>query len=523
MSKRAKARLVVEACLKAGIREFVVCAGARNLALVETLTSSEELVVWSHFEERAAGFFALGRCMDSCEPCAIVTTSGTAVAELLPAVIEAHYQARPLVLITADRPAAYRGSGAPQSIEQVGIFQNYVAGVDDIQTGDEGVLESWKGGCPWHINVCLEENEVVQPLEVGCEAYLRPKERFEVGSLRKFCDDSWRGLVVCVGGLEPEDQEEVWEFLRELKAPVIADATSGLREMLGGLLLADPERMLAQYKPKKVIRIGEVPVGRFWRDLEDQLDVDVLSICRSGYSGLARPSEVIRGDVARVLRGAGSLGEVGDVLDMLKESSRRWSQIDELLECYPDSEPGLVRGLSIYASVASSLYLGNSLPIREWGQFGQREYPIPCVRANRGANGIDGQIATWAGLTYGLDDSWCVVGDLTAIYDLSAPSLLHDCDASGRVLVVINNGGGRIFERLPRVRGMKDTARAMVVNEHTFSFEAWAAMWGMDYQLVESSDELEIEPGERCLLVEIVPCPRQTEKFWDDFAKLGGK
>ncbi len=99
--------------------------------------------------------------MQSGSPCAVVTTSGTAVAELLPAVIEAHYQRRPLLVISADRPVRFRGTGAPQAIEQAGIFENYVEGVEDIEWKDDITLfDGWSGLAPWQMNICLEENEV---------------------------------------------------------------------------------------------------------------------------------------------------------------------------------------------------------------------------------------------------------------------------------------------------------------------------------------------------------------------------
>ena len=142
---------VVKNCLKAGVGEFVVCAGARNAALLEALARAEAaglVRVWRHFEERSAGFFALGRTMETAQPCAVITTSGTAVAELLPAVIEAHYQGRPLVAITADRPAAFRGTGAPQTIEQPGIFGNHAW---------QGTFADWDGNQPLHLNVEFEE------------------------------------------------------------------------------------------------------------------------------------------------------------------------------------------------------------------------------------------------------------------------------------------------------------------------------------------------------------------------------
>ena len=512
--------MVIDACLKAGVREYVVCAGARNMALVDALVSSEDAVVWSHFEERAAGFFALGRSMDSREPCAIVTTSGTAVAELLPAVIEAHYQGRPLLVISADRPQSYRGTGAPQSIEQVGIFSNYVEGCDDVDALGASVLDGWSGTAPWQVNVSLEEGEVSRPVAQTLAPFDAAKENFDVSDLVYFFRDHWKGLVVCVGGLEPEDREEVFAFLKEVKVPVIADATSGLRELLGGLLVADPEKMMREVKPQCVLRLGDVPVGRFWRDLEDMGSVDVLSVTRTGFSGLARESKVLKGDVGRVLRGLGEVGELGDAQDALPASRRKWNQISDLLDAYPDSEPAMVRTLSIYATTAQSLYLGNSLPIREWGQFAQLDYPIENVRANRGANGIDGQLSTWIGLTHGLDDAWCVLGDLTTMYDMSAPFLLDGCDAKGRVIVVINNGGGKIFERMPRVKQMASLTREVVLNQHDYKFEKWAEMWGFHYECFKSADEIDVEGGDQVKVVELVPSAKQTEEFWKAYGQL---
>ncbi len=516
---------VIGECLKKGVKEFVVCSGARNIPLISALIRCEDVVVWSHFEERAAGFYALGRMMDTREPCAVITTSGTAVAELLPAVVECHYQARPLLVISADRPTEYRGSGAPQAIEQVGIFGDYVGGCEDVKDVVNGLFSDWNGKIPWHVNVCLGEGVEMDSKFTGNSELgeWRPeREKINVSSLVRFFDDVWKGVVVCLGGLEPEDRADVFHFLKVLKIPVVADPTSGLRELLGDLCLSDPDRMLRGAQVGKVLRIGEVPVGRFWRDLEGLPEVAVLNLSRTGFSGLARNSETITGSISRIIKGVGEVTEVGDVTDLLKGNGRRASQIDELLESFPDSEPAFVRMTSIYATMAESVYLGNSLPIREWGLFAQRDKEVPheMVRANRGANGIDGQLATWAGWTHGIHDAWILLGDLTALYDLSAPSLLHDCEAEGRVIVVMNNGGGRIFDQLPRVKQMNDGQKGIIANEHAFSFESWAMMWGWDYQRVENVDELEIEAGIAPLVVELVPCEKQTKAFWEAYGKL---
>ena len=527
---------VIGASIAAGVEEYVVCAGARNLALVGALADyaeSEELGeirIFSHFEERAAGFFALGRTMQSGRPCAVITTSGTAVAELLPSVIEAHYQRRPLVVVTADRPRRFRGSGAPQVIEQSGLFGGYVESCEDLEWKDElSIFAGWSGCAPWQINLCLEDDE----LELGHGSNMSPKSSKvrlgEIGEPRANIDmrpvlqcikDGWRGLVVVLGGLEPSDREEVWHFLKELGAPVLADTTSGLREMLGSLTLIDGDRLLKENSPPNILRIGEVPTGRFWRDLENLPEVRVVSISRTGFAGLARKSELIRGDISRCLRALGDISHLGDTMDYFKSAASKHGRVSELLESLPESEPGMIRTLSVMATTGSSLYLGKSLPIREWNDFAQRDVPYECVRANRGANGIDGQIASWLGASAEEEDAWGVFGDLTALYDLAAPSLLSQVECSGRVLVVINNSGGKIFERLPAMQSLDERVSRLLTNTHEYGFESWAAMWGMHYKKVHGMEDFDLEPQEKTTLLEVLPDSRQTSLFWQKFGEL---
>lgn len=131
MNSRDVAMEAVNGCLRAGVREFVLCGGARNAALIDVLAVAEgegKARLWRHFDERGAGFFALGRMMETGEPCGVVTTSGTAVAELVAPVVEAFYQARPLVALTADRPAECRGKGTPQGDRAAGDFREVCGG-----------------------------------------------------------------------------------------------------------------------------------------------------------------------------------------------------------------------------------------------------------------------------------------------------------------------------------------------------------------------------------------------------------
>ena len=160
------AQSVLQVCLNFGVREYVVCAGSRNSDLVHGLLQHrDQLQLYAFFEERSAAFFALGRTLSQPSPVAIITTSGTAAAELLPAVIEAHYQKRPIVLITADRPVRYRGSGAPQAIEQTKLFGPYAKAFDLESEADirsfEAATNEVNG--PLHLNVCLEEPDELIP------------------------------------------------------------------------------------------------------------------------------------------------------------------------------------------------------------------------------------------------------------------------------------------------------------------------------------------------------------------------
>ncbi|GHC46206.1 thiamine pyrophosphate-binding protein [Roseibacillus persicicus] len=501
----------LEELLARGVRQFVVCGGARNAPVLEWISRIEGAEVYSHFEERGAGFFALGRTMVTGEPCAVVVTSGTAVAELLPAVIEAFYQQRPLVVISADRPEHYRGTGAPQAIEQEGIFGDYAA----------SRISFWEGKGPLHLNLPMEED-----VDLGApgllEEFMLDRSSFNVAPLAQWLRKGvFKGLVVMVGGLDEQDREEVFYFCQNLGAPVLADAASGLREALGELQLVDGDRLLKANPPGKVLRIGQVPVGRFWRDLENLPEVEVFSITCSGFSGLARASEVIVGEPARVVKGLGEVDEVGDVLEHFPASRRRYSQCDELLEAHPDSEPALVRELSLYAGQADSVFLGNSLPIREWNDFAQWEFPVTLVRACRGANGVDGQLSAWLGATVEEGKAWGLFGDVTTLYDLAAPYLLGQVAQEERVLVVLNNDGGRIFDRLPRLGGMSEAARGWMTTPHGRILEQWAAMWGLAYHKISCREDVDclenLEPGTS--VVEVFPSAKQTEAFWADWKR----
>ena len=286
-----------------GVREFVICAGARNSALLVMLAAVPGLRLWHHFEERSAAFFALGRILDHERPVAVVTTSGTAVAELLPAIIEAHYQGLPLIALTADRPAHYRGTGAPQAIEQAGIFGCYPKLALDLVDPETAPAElermvSWDFLGPLHVNLCLEETDATALTllrEAGAALHLEPITQNDLPSFKEISlprPEPFQDALVLIGDLLPSEIGSVEQWAAALKAPVYAEAASGLREssLLRELLLRGGDNILKRQPHGSVIRLGGIPACRFWRDLENRPAIPVCSYTRSGHSGLARPS-----------------------------------------------------------------------------------------------------------------------------------------------------------------------------------------------------------------------------------------
>jgi 2-succinyl-5-enolpyruvyl-6-hydroxy-3-cyclohexene-1-carboxylate synthase len=519
------AQAVVASLLRAGVDEVVVCAGARNAALVAVLAATPALRLWSFPEERSAAFFALGRALSLDAPVSVVTTSGTAVAELLPAVIEAHYQGVPLVLLTADRPRAYRGTGAPQAIEQAGLFGPYVhaagdvAGVEDL-AGFEKTLSAWDRRRPVHLNVCLEEpSAAALALAQSAAAEPRPapaRVRSNPALVETFLADTAAGsLVVVVAALPAAEQAPVARFLRRLGCPVIAEATSGLREApeLAGQRVPAAESTLARLPVGRVLRIGAVPSSRWWRDLEKRPGVFVLSLTPAGFPGLARPSLVAdfpEWDRLRVPAGQGSPATVADPAASEVEAP------SATLRDHPRSEPALIHALSAAIPPGSLVFLGNSLPIREWNVFATSHPRSLRCHANRGANGIDGIVSTFLGLGADEVESWAVIGDLTALFDLAALWITPSLPPARRRIAVVNNGGGRIFARVAALRGMAAEPQRLMQNPHTLGFRAWADMFGWTHVPAATAGEIAAaarrpEPN---VLLEISPCPAQTEAAW---------
>jgi len=473
MTNIAEARRVIEQACRLGAADFCVCAGSRNAPLLAVLGASD-LRIYSFVDERSAAFYALGRAKRTGRPVAVVTTSGTAVAELLPAAVEAHYSGTKLIFITADRPARYRGTGAPQAIEQEEIFGVYAGGsVLHINIEfDEPLIDEVAGSRGFEVSR-QETDDAANHADTP-----RPRNR-ETPQPLPFT----RPLVI-LGGLAPTHRDRVRAFALALNAPVYAEPLSGLREdpALAHLLITAGERMIGRGNFDGVIRIGNVPSLRFWRDLdESRRDLPLLSFSDLPFTGCSRgevhPIETLPVDVTPRERDE----------RFFSDDHSRAASIAAILDDEPQSELAMVRSLSRTIPANARVYLGNSLPIREWDLAATREPRGVIIEANRGANGIDGQLSTFFGQCDPSRPNICVVGDLTAIYDGNAPWIVPQLDAGiDWRIVIINNGGGRIFSRVPSLRKLDPAMRErMIENSHTLRFDHWAAMWSIEDRVTE--------------------------------------
>jgi 2-succinyl-5-enolpyruvyl-6-hydroxy-3-cyclohexene-1-carboxylate synthase len=521
-------RKLLESLCAEGVEEFVFCAGARNSPLIVTLDRAHGIKAYSFFEERSASFFALGLSRASGRPVAVITTSGTAAAELLPATIEAFHTGVPLILVTADRPRRLRGTGAPQAIDQIGLYSKFVSAEFDLENGEMPSFSDWLKRSPLHLNICFDEpliDEKHEPFTMKCssvETYAgtsrarsTTKSEAAASALRTFLTGaSLSELLVLVGTLETSrERDVVSEFLHELGAPTYFEATSGLREnsMHAEYALRSGDKILPlalrKFGIRKVLRIGGVPTARVWRDLEDPaIAVETFSISPLPFSGLSRGSFTCA-DLAKTFVDL-KIQLTGDSSKLIQHDRGLAEKLEILLAQEPTSEAGLFRALSTKIPRAALTYIGNSLPIREWDLAATYEGGGRAIEANRGVNGIDGQVSTFLGLAREKSANWCVVGDLTALYDLTGPWAAGQRKLGAVSVVVVNNGGGKIFNRIFN--------NELFENRHTYDFANWAAQWRWIYEKWTSIPEA-LSVSSKPMIIELVPDAEATKRFWDHY------
>jgi 2-succinyl-5-enolpyruvyl-6-hydroxy-3-cyclohexene-1-carboxylate synthase len=507
----ALASAMAEELARSGVRRAVLSPGSRSTPLAVALWRQPGIEVTVILDERSAGFFALGTALATGVPAVVLCTSGSAAANLHPAVVEVDEAGVPLIILTADRPPELRGIGAGQTIDQLKLYGKFVRWFCEVGTheaDDDGLLHFRSVACrayasalgdprpgPVHLNVPWREPLAPTPMEgqVTASDPLALRGRGEeplhdvtlgapradealLDRLAKRIEGSPRGLIVAGRQPDPKLAGPVSELATAAGYPILAEPTSQLRRgphdrsLIVTAYDAIARDRSAALEPELVIRFGDLPTSkplRQWLSAIEALDQVVVDPAgewreptrRAGRLLRANPMATARALTERISKlrpGAEAVAGSRYATDWLDAEravreavDRRLEELDEL------SEPGIWYALGRALRDGDSVFAASSMPVRDLEAFLRPGPEGVRFASNRGANGIDGLVSTAAGLAAGSGSrTWAVLGDLALFHDIGG--LAAVTHAPELRLIVIDNSGGGIFHFLPQAEAMPD-------------------------------------------------------------------
>lgn len=438
MSNSTKlAHSLLRQLIEVGVSDFVISPGSRNAPLAIALgeAASKEIIdLHIKIDERGAAYYALGISKASNNYVAVICTSGTAAANFHPAALEAFHSNNKLLLITADRPARLRRTGANQTTDQVNIYpviktHDFAAEIDIKKLLTGGVV---------HLNVQFDEplveNEKTDWL-TGLKILSLDKEnkisgKLEVGS----------GVLIIGHDRAGYSVAEVNNFVSKLNWPVICEDPISFPQSIAhtSLFLSDPQ-IASKLAPENVIVIGRTTLSRSTNTfislakkviVIDPRTADIDSKREADLILKALPNEIVSAKADESI-----WREASDAAAIQLENLT-WSEqlvVTTICELLPDE---------------SALFVGSSRPVRDIEAFAHPRSGV-SVFANRGLAGIDGNISTAFGITNEFEKTTAILGDLTFLHDISA--LTNATVGNLRIFVIDNNGGG-IFSTLPQAK-----------------------------------------------------------------------
>ena len=518
----ALATVLVDELVRLGVGEAVLCPGSRSAPLALALRRADDaglLRLHVRIDERSAGFLAIGLAKAVDAPVAVLTTSGTAAANLHPAVLEAAHAGVPLVVLTADRPPELRGVGASQTIDQIKLFGDVVrlfaeVGAPDRREGQNaywralacravtasrGTLDGRPG--PVHLNVALREPLLLEPASTQEETWPEALDGRAAGRPWTAVDDlptraappddlPDRTLVV-VGDVHPGVAKQA-ALLAEARCwPVLSEPTGNARSGPGAVTTADflLDSLPDDLVPDRLLVVGRPTLTRPVRALLSRGAFDVVA---SG-AGWSDPVAA----AGRVLPGVPELGRRARDRSWLDGWSRAEAvaraAVDAVLDSGPLSEQLVARDLVAAVPAGGLLIAGSSLPVRHL--FLARAREEVTVLANRGVAGIDGTVSTAMGAALswqagGGGPAYALLGDLTFLHDTNGLVLGPDEPRPDLTIVVLNNDGGGIFSMLEQPEGDVAGFERVFGTPHGVDLESLCAATRSSYQLVGSSADL---------------------------------
>lgn len=512
---RRWATVILEALTRHGVRHICIAPGSRSTPLTLAAADNPAFIHHTHFDERGLGHLALGLAKASREPVAVIVTSGTAVANLYPALIEAGLTGEKLILLTADRPPELIDCGANQAIRQQAMFATHPTQTLSlprptrdiparwlVSTVDNAVGSLRQGAlhinCPFAEplygemdNADLDWQQALGDWWQSDKPWLSaPAELVSPKQRDWFFWRQKRGVIVA-GRMSAAEGKRVAEWAQTLGWPLIGDVLSQTGQPLpcADLWLGNARAVTELQQAQIVVQLGSSLTGK--RLLQWQ------ATCEPEEYWLVENREG-RLDPAHH-RGRRLVSGVAEWLDLhpaekrkpwataIPELSRQaWALVEQHSEQFGEAQ--LAHRIRHCLPEQGQLFVGNSLVVRLIDAFSGLPAGYP-VYSNRGASGIDGLISTAAGVQRATAKATlAIVGDLSALYDLNALALLRQASAPF-VLLVVNNNGGQIFSLLPTPPREREQFYLMPQN---INFEHAAAMFSLKYQRPQSWAELDM-------------------------------
>jgi 2-succinyl-5-enolpyruvyl-6-hydroxy-3-cyclohexene-1-carboxylate synthase len=514
-------RALVDELARCGLAGACTSPGSRSTPLVLTLARHEGLPVWSHVDERCAGFFALGVAKATGRPAAVACTSGTAAANYLPAVIEAHEARVPLIVLTADRPPELRDIGAGQTIDQIKLFGDAVKWFCEVGTHEAGpdrmrwiralACRAYWTACsgrpgPVHLNIALREPLILEQ-ELGDEPggggrpdgrpwvsrASQPDGAVEAGdALAALAANGQRGVVVA-GRYERGRGlgRAATAFAEAAGWPLLADPLSGARSGAAAVahwdLLLRHAAFAAATTPDVVVRVGDLPTSKSLRtwlagpDIGAQVAIDP----EEAWQDPASRIDLVLPVNAPAALAAAAARLQAEPPATPAEWLAGWLDADAratvaVAEALGDdlSEMRVAAELGRSLPAGATLVVSSSMPIRDVESLFPERDDAPRVLSNRGANGIDGVISTAFGVAAGTDGPVILlIGDVALAHDIGGLLAAYRTRLP-LTIVCIDNGGGGIFDFLA-VATQKDAFEEHVATPTGLDPEHVATLFGL--------------------------------------------
>ena len=451
-----------------GVKYTCICTGNRNSALTMSFTDNNNFISTSHIDERSAGFFALGISKANNIPSIIITTSGTAIANLLPSIIEANLSKTPLIIITADRPGYLIDKGENQTINQKNIYGNHVRDFIDIGLPTDNYsdlsnkLVSTFRKCigqkqppgPVHINVPFEEPIVSKLIEnFHSDIRVEPLSNNHVSDIDINHLNLKNALIVCGDMDSDKSLDSILKISEHLNAPILADPTSNLRYYKSHKnIISNYNLFLKDINCEfdTIIRFGRKPTSKLLNQIINNNHNVILVDKYPHFNNEATIK--IQSDYNCFLAFIQSLPRINDnqYLKLLSSKQEAVNNYLQQIDCkIYNCEGILIKEILDQIEENTNVFIGNSMAIREMDDLTTNLNKRINILSNRGASGIDGLVSTALGICYqsSQNKNIAILGDLSFFHDMNGLlfALQHELDIK---FVILNNNGGGIFSSL---------------------------------------------------------------------------